>query len=252
MAAAFVAGLCLSAAPQPLSAGPAKPQRCVLSGALPTGSARLDYGPRGNRCEGIFARQVSTAIQMRVIGFQRGRGASAPFRPNQVVGVRTPAGAAGEVILRATATPPTINYGMDTRQVAANGLFEWDTSILADPRLALSGDQLALMACSNECRPTPDTVYWPVEMTQPASDATGRYVVTVVARRDLKKLTYSLISGGKTLSRQDRDGPLFAGSPVRLNLGELPPGEFQLTIDAVTAESQRERLELRLRTTARL
>lgn len=159
----------------------AAPPRCAHANTVETGNRALDYQPRNNRCEGIFDRQVATAISMQLIGFQRGVSSVVSFAPAGTVQVRV-VGRPPNVLLRATATIPRTNYSMDTEQVEQSGLFSWSSAILANPLLGLSSDRLALLACTNLCRKNTGTVYFPVEPVQPRAAVPETYGVAIRAQ----------------------------------------------------------------------
>lgn len=223
----------------------AAPPRCALANTIGTGNRALDYQPRSNRCEGIFQRQVATAISMQLIGFQLGRSSTASFSTAQTVRVRV-AGRPPNVLLRATTTIPRTNYVMDTEQVEPDGTFSWSSAILANPLLNMSSDRLALLACTNLCRRNPSTTYFPVEPVQPGPATPAIYEVAIRAQRDLSSLTYSVKEGNRVVARGSRTGPLASSRAIRLSLGPLQPGRYTLIVLATAADGAADDLEASL------
>jgi hypothetical protein len=211
---------------------------CAIKEAGGVGSRLLDYGPRGNRCEGLFTRQVATPVHMQIIGFLRGRAPRAELRPDGALQVRVLRRTA-DTTLRAIGTRPRLNYGMDTAALAADGRFTWDARIVASPQVALSPTELALVACSNGCADSARTVYMPVEFEAPPSDRSGRYAVILRSLRNLHSLEYEVLRDGRSFLRRSIDGPLVAERPIPLALGALPGGSYTIRIIGTSPDALR-------------
>lgn len=230
--------LLIGAAALAMSAGARGAVPCAIRDAIGVGSAALDYRPRGNRCEGLFSRQVATPLHMELIGFQRGRAPRADLRGDGMLRVRV-LRRAGDTTLRATGTRPRLNYGMDTAELAPDGSFAWDTRIVAAPAVALSAGELALVACSNRCLDGARTAYMPVEFEVPPSDRSGRYTLVVRSLRDLDSLRYELLRDGRPVLRRALDGPLAAERAIPVALGELPGGTYTVRMTGLAADGMR-------------
>jgi hypothetical protein len=74
---------------------------------------------------------------------------------------------------------------MDTTQLASDGAFSWDTSVVASPAVALHGNQLGVLACTALCDPTMDPIYLLAAMAAPAGGSRSDYFIVVQAQREL-------------------------------------------------------------------
>jgi hypothetical protein len=197
--------------------------KCAVAGAVGIGIPFLDYGPRGNRCEGVFRAQVSTSLQMRLVSFHRGRPPAVRLPPQSVVGVRV-LGAGPDTLLSARSTRPRVNYVMDTKALAAGGLFRWDTRIVSAPQLALAANELGFLACNNDCRLGAATIYLPVQIDTPlATAAANRYALTLVSRRKLDSLRYQLAGAGGAPVTRTTEGRSNRAVRLRSVWGISPP-----------------------------
>src|SRR5271169_6747915 len=170
---------------------------CHRNNIEPVPDPAVGYRARGNRCEGLFAVPVSTSARLQIVGFHAGQFPVTPLGSNtSVVSVRTrPPSSSDEVLLQAIALRPLTFYAMDTTQLASDGAFSWDTSVLASPTLALRANELGIVACTVLCDPTKDPVYLPVAMVAPSGGGRSGYFVVVQAQRELSSVDYEVSAG---------------------------------------------------------
>lgn len=94
----------------------------------------LSYQMRGDRCEGIYAQQVSS-ISLEVRSLVAGFDFDAARDAELALAWTAPPGVAGNVRLRVFSFKPLTYYRMDTAVPAARGTYRWPTDILAAEKL---------------------------------------------------------------------------------------------------------------------
>lgn len=95
----------------------------------------MAYHLRGDRCEGIYAQQVS-AVSVEVRSLVAGFGAFDPARNEKLeLAWTAPPGSTGDVRLRAFSFKPRTYYRMDTAVPAARSAYQWPTDVLASAEL---------------------------------------------------------------------------------------------------------------------
>ena len=202
----------------------------------------LAYQMRGDRCEGLYAQQVS-AISIEIRSFVE---SLAPFDPQResVLDLRwlSPPEVAKELHLRAFCFKPRTYYRMDTAVPAARRMYRWPSEVLAG--LQLAGADLGVIAWLEMPGPasTVRQVYLPLRVGASETPAEGGYQVTLVPSVRLKEvyLTVSrLDSSGNIVATVRRDEALGYGyypsnEPTRFSTGRLgSAGFFRLELAAV-------------------
>lgn len=221
------------------------PAYCDAELLLRASRSPASYQVREDRCEGIYAQQVST-VSLGLRSFVKGFG---KFNPETQETLRltwkAPDGIVQDARLRAFSIKPRIYYRMDTAQPAVKGSYVWPTNILAGEKL---GDaDLGILAWIE--MPGTDgqerEVYLPLQAG--GGQSLDGYAVTFVPSKKLKKvlLTVTQIDEkGKKLkdtgvTNKDVGGefPHFPKDEPRvLNTGKIgPPGYYRLEIKATAA-----------------
>jgi len=203
------------------------------------------YQVRGDRCEGIYAQQVST-VSVDLRSFVKGFGAFDPETQHSLeLAWKAPPGIGNDLRLRGFSLKSRTYFRMDTAQPLTRGSYRWPTEILAAERLGR--DDLGILAWV-EARGTAGEsrqVYLP--LTAGAPQVTVGYEVTLVPSKKLKQIliTLSEIDANGNQLRQtavaDRDvGGEFAyyasNEPTVIPTGGIgPPGFYRLSIKATAA-----------------
>jgi hypothetical protein len=214
----------------------------------------VSYKPRGSRCEGIYISPVFGALGMRIIGFQIGEGqlvgtGEAPIR------LRVDrAAAADPVSLMVSSLNWQLHYQMDTAEIPPDGLFAWPTDVLQNLKVRLGLGELTALACTNRCRPGPQTVFYPVRVGAPpvvlARTATEATVLLLQSTVELSQVHFSVRQGGKEIAK-DRKLPsqyFPTDRPIRVVLGqEFPDGEIDVSFVGRELTTQQAAATLRAR-----
>lgn len=201
------------------------------------------YRVRGDRCEGIYAQQVST-VSVDLRSFVRGFG---KFNPETQASLelswKPPSGIVQNARLRAFSLKSRTYYRMDTAQPAADGSYRWPTEILAVAQLA--GGDLGALAWIEMPGPggKPREVYLPLRAgTEQTLDG---YEITLVPSKKLKKVLLTVTEIDKDGNKvrdtgiADKDvGGEFAfypsNEPTVLETGKIgAPGYYRLHIKAI-------------------
>jgi hypothetical protein len=235
----------LSLAVLALAAGPpAAPTYCDAE-LLHIPKSPTSYQVRGDRCEGIYAQQVST-VSVDLRSFVEGFGAFDPQTQTTLeLAWKAPAGIAGMARLRAFSLKPRIYYRMDTAQPAATGSYRWPTEILAGEELGR--DDLGIVAWVEMPGPAgrPREVYLPLRAGGPQT--LDGYEVTLFPSKKLKQILLTVVQidgeGNEVketaVKNKDVGGELaYYGSnePTVLATGKLgAPGFYRLEIKAIAA-----------------
>ena len=144
------------------------------------------YQVRGDRCEGIYAQQVST-VSVDLRSFVKGFGEFDPETQSSLeLTWKAPAGIVQDARLRAFSLKSRTYYRMDTAQPAANGSYRWPTEILAGEKLGR--DDLGILAWVEMPGPADKVreVYLPLRAG--TSQTLDGYEVTLVPSKKLKKV----------------------------------------------------------------
>jgi len=197
----------------------------------------LGYQLRGDRCEGVYIRNVSES-NLQIASFTA---LVEPFDPKSVKTVRlqwTPPGPE-PVHLRAASLTEKQYYRMDSLRPAGASIYDWPTEILAALRLSTSELGLLTWVFRN-MQGTARAVYLPVSVGRLAG-AASQYEVLLVPGGSLKSVymtlaalradgsTESTLLNGQTF----RSGYWPAGTPLKIPLPVLKrSGLYYLEIGA--------------------
>lgn len=223
-------------------AGPAAAQPFCDASLRARLQSPLSYQLRGDRCEGIYAQQVSAPVlevRSLVAGFE-------PFDPARDPEVflswTPPPGATGEVRLRALSFRPGTYFRMDTAVPAAEGSYRWPADVLA--QVGLAREELGLVAWvtpSGEGA-TPRELYLPLRAGPRRGPVAGAdYEVSVVPSQRLADLRITVerlgSAGAEGITlRQDEElgyGYYPSNKPTVFSLGRLAgEGIYRLKISA--------------------
>ena len=210
-------------------AGPlsAQPGHCD-PGLRPPEDDFYGYRLRGDRCEGIYVKDVAgTALQ--IVSLTE---SVEDFNPtagkNLLVQWTAPAEAA--VRLRALALRPGLYYQMDSLRPAGNASYGWSPNFLRE--LKLKKGELGLLAWASQRTGDGERrVYLPLRISQLAAPTrTSRYSVVVRPEVAVNDLYLSLAK-----DRDGRPGPaVVTDQPIKH--GYSPAGEvIAISIPALTA-----------------
>jgi hypothetical protein len=199
----------------------------------------LAYGRRGDRCEGLYVKEVSGSGGLQVASFVE---SGTPFEIATGERLQVAWSQPGEaaVRLRATALQRRVYYRMDVVRDRARS-FEWPADVLVS--LGLQPRDVGVVGwVERPVRGTVEEVYVPLRLGKAAAPArTGRYVLRVVPAAELVELYVTLTaldgSGRETRTIQ-RDVPLGYGfypaeRAVSITLPSLPePGLYRIHLGA--------------------
>jgi hypothetical protein len=199
----------------------------------------MTYKMRGDRCEGIFAQQVSSPhIEIRSLV-----GTIQPFDPKRdselVLVWKAPPGNKAEVQLRAFSFKPGRYYRMDTRVHPDRSAYRWPTDVLDS--VGLGKADLGLLAWTESVEPegTKSAVYLPLSTGTGSSQAKKGYTVTFVPSTRLSEVhvKVSRLEGQKvpTVLGDEKlvDEYYALGEPAEFSTGKLgPAGFYRITITA--------------------
>jgi hypothetical protein len=230
---------------------------CLVLGLLPAGAAAADslcdqslpqdsksplaYHLRGDRCEGIYAQQVSS-ISIEVRSLVAGFGAFDPARNEKLeLAWTAPPGNAGDVRLRAFSFKPRTYYRMDTAVPAARSAYHWPTNVLTS--VDLGKDDLGLIAWIDLPRQGGATrpVYLPLRAGAGAAKGEAGYEVFLVPSSRLSEVRLSVSrlddKGNVKDTLQDKELGIDyypAATPTVFSTGKLgSAGFYRLVITAV-------------------
>jgi hypothetical protein len=195
------------------------------------------YKARGSRCEGIYISPVFGALNLRIVGFLIGHtqfaitgDAPIPLRVARAPG-------AGPTLLLVSSLNWQLHYQMDTSDIPLDGGFAWPTDVLRNPKVRLAPDDLTALACTNQCRPGPETVFYPVRVgarsIQVASAAAEPIILLLQSNVELSQVHFGIRQGDKEIAKDRKlPGQYFpTDRPIRLVLGqELPDGEIDISV----------------------
>lgn len=231
--------LAVLAAPAPQQKAPAYCDAELLQRA-PKSPTR--YQVRGDRCEGIYAVQVST-VSLGLRSFVKGFGEFNPETQKTLeLTWKAPSGIVQDARIRALSLKSRTYYRMDTARPAAEGAYVWPTDVLAGEKL---GDaDLGILAWIE--MPGPEgkerEVYLPLRAG--SGESLDGYEVTFVPSRKLKKVLMTveqIDEKGKKVRGTSITGKEMGGEfphfpkdePTVLETGKIgPPGYYRLQIKA--------------------
>jgi hypothetical protein len=204
---------------------------CPRSGSLAPRDPGISYKLRGNRCEGIYASNVSSDLkpQPKVIGFHRGMPPDAAFLPKSVTAfdVDLPKNTRG-ISIRAVSLRPKTYYAMDTELSAGTASFAWETSILSAPSLSMKASELGLLACNNGCLAARSTAYFPSRMLRPpAGLRSSSYEIIFQTPIGVDNVEVRLQpEGGASKPIPDLEDHYPPSWPISVPLGQLKSGRY--------------------------
>lgn len=206
------------------------------------------YQIRGDRCEGIYAQQVST-VSVDLRSFVKGFGEFDPEKQSELELAWTPPpGIVRDARLRAFSLRSRVYYRMDTALSASAARYRWPTEILALQQL--KGPDLGVLAWIDLPGPggTARPVYLPLRAAAAAS--ADSYEVTLVPSKKLKQLLLTILridergTPEKVPVVDHRDvGGEFAyyasNEPTVFSTGKLgASGYYRLVINAMAASGE--------------
>ena len=199
----------------------------------------LAYGRRGDRCEGLYIKDVAGSGGLQVASFIE---SGTPFEIASGERLHVAWSQPGDsaVRLRAVALQRRVYYRMDVVRDRAR-TFEWPADVLVSLRLQ-PRDVGVVGWVERPVRGTVEEVYVPLRLGKAAAPArTGRYVLRVMPAAELVELYVTLTtldaSGRETRAIQ-RDVPLGHGfypaeRAISIPLPPLPePGLYRIHLGA--------------------
>jgi hypothetical protein len=192
----------------------------------PVGESPYSYQPRGDRCEGIYAREIA-GTTLLVASFTR---AFADFQASAVAALSltwaTPA--RNPVSVRAYSLKPQLYYQMDTALSSGVGAYSWPTNVLA----ALGVRKSDLGVVARVFMPVGDSereVYLPLRVGVSQAPADGKYDLVLLSDQELSEVFITLTGlgpDGKQARILRRNTPLGYGfypaqRPIHVTLPEV-------------------------------
>ncbi|HWM92183.1 MAG TPA: hypothetical protein VN493_15570 [Thermoanaerobaculia bacterium] len=223
-------------------AGPAGAESLCDPGLAQDTDSPLAYHMRDDRCEGIYAQQVS-AISVEVRSLVAGFGPFDPAKdPDLVLAWTAPPGSTRDVRLRAFSFKPRTYYRMDTAVPAARNAYRWPADILASVKLGR--EDLGLVAWIDLPGPggASRPVHLPLRAGPVAAKAEDGYEVTLIpsVRLSEVRVTVSRLdaqgNAAATLRRNEELGYDYypTAAPTVFSTGKLgPAGFYRLVITAL-------------------
>jgi hypothetical protein len=226
-----------------LLSGPAAAETLCDQGLKEDAKSPLSYQMRGDRCEGIYAQQVSSiSLEVRslVAGFKFD-----PARDTELALAWTaPPGVPGNVRLRVFSFKPLTYYRMDTAIPVARGTYRWPTNILASEKLGRADLGLVAWLNVSGAEGTTRTVHLPLHA---GPDAAGKkahagYEISLlpsVRLNEVRVTVKRLDSQGVEVATLRLDEELGYGyypsnTPTVFSTGTLgPAGFYRVRITAV-------------------
>lgn len=207
----------------------------------------MAYRDRGNRCEGLYAQEVS-ALSLDVRSLVAGYGSFDPGKDQDLVLAWTPPPGAKETVrLRAFSFRQRHYFRMDTAVPAARTSFGWPTDLLASEELLQ--EELGMIAWMDLPGPggTTRKVYLPLRAGNGAGgQPEDGYEIAVVPSKRLKTVhvTVSQLDPFgeavvKTLRRNEELGNGFyhSNEPTFFSLGKLGAAGFYRVEITATPDS---------------
>ena len=205
------------------------------------------YKLRGERCEGIYVREVAGTGGFSVAAFVQG-GSPSTIERGKTLAIELPSGLNAPILLRAVSLRRNLYYRMDARRPAASTRFEWPSDVLVD--LALKIDEVGLVAWTeSRMGENVQDVYVPVRFRDAASQDQSTYLFQVVSGSDLKEVYVRLATADASGREQQviiRDEALKRGFypaeraiPIRIPVSSLKqPGLYRLQLNALLSNGR--------------
>jgi hypothetical protein len=200
----------------------------------------LAYGLRGDRCEGIYIKEVAGSGGLLLAAFTE------PFesfevKPGDRLTLEWSAPDTLPVRLRALSLRRRLYYRMDAVRPAGTRRFEWPADVLAS--LEVKSPELGIVGwVEQRVGARTEDVYVPVRLGRRAQGQPPSYLVAIVPGTDLAEvyLTLSKVApDGRDELFLKRDEPLKYGyypaeRPIMIPLRELPSaGIYRLHVGAL-------------------
>jgi hypothetical protein len=195
------------------------------------------YRVRGNRCEGVYIKDLSASLQ--IVSFTREFETFTGDDPILHLNW-TASSSSQEVHLRANSLRPRLYYQMDSIQPPGSSSYDWDTSVLT--ALRMTRPELGVVGWTSErIGGREREVYLPVAVTPSQLDKKFSYQVIVVSGVELRELYVSLSlldKDGSRVASLRKEEPLKAGyypseEGIPISLAELKkPGLYLLELGA--------------------
>jgi hypothetical protein len=196
------------------------------------------YRSRGDRCEGIYIREVGSTTLLIASLTESVQDFDAANGKPLLIEWTAPAGA--EVHVRARALRHRLFYQMDTVRPPGSGSYTWPTGLLS--KLNLRRNELGWMAwTAHPVGKTTQDVYVPLRVRQAEGARSSSYQVTVLPGVELSEVFVSLAPvgpDGRVGPFIKKDEPLKysyypADRPITIPLPALgEPGIYHLEIKA--------------------
>lgn len=169
------------------------------------------YQDRGNRCEGFYRQNVTSRVNLRIVGYHANRVVIDTTDASWTVRLKTHPGDEQEKpSLKVISLRPTDYFQMDTNELSDTGEFIWETDVLASLDHPPQPRHLAAVACRPSCAgdASERKMLYPVAFGI-ADDAELEDVriIMVMADVELTSLSASLVA-------TDSDTPIFENRPV--------------------------------------
>ena len=188
----------------------------------PTGYAQRD----ATRCEGLYQQPVAAVPQLMLAALWDGPPTAAVSDP---LSMSWPAGMTGRLSIVATGLNARDYYRMDAFVDAAAGAYAWPLKNLRDAGLRQTEVGILIF------REAEDRTYLPAVLSGGSRSPSG-YRLVVIPSADLAELTTTVraISGSFANSTTHTPplGFYSAASPIRLQLPQIPPGTYRVTLAA--------------------
>jgi hypothetical protein len=218
--------------------------QAVCDSTLTPAKNPLAYGPRQDRCEGVYAVGVAGTTLYIASLTSRFEDYDPASDPTLHLSWTAPTTAPLFILVRAI--QPDVYYRMDTQRPATATGYDWPTGILSALRLRRQ-DLGALAWTRRKAGPGYVRVHVPLSITRPGTQASSNgYSLVVYPVRDLQEVYLTLGPAdslgrpkpGQLFKRQEPQQQFFypAERAVRLTLPRLdPPGLYYLQVSAKLA-----------------
>jgi hypothetical protein len=215
---------------------------CEAALVKPT-SDPVAYRLRGERCEGVYVREVAGTGGFSVVAFVVG-GNPSVIDAGKPLAIEWPPGLDAPILLRAVSLRRNLYYRMDTRRPAASTRFDWPSDVLRD--LELKMDEVGVVAWTeSRMGESYQDVYVPIRVgSAGASPGESSYLLNVISGNELKEIYVRLATADVSGREQRviiRDEPLKRGFypaeraiPIRIAVATLKErGLYRLQLNAV-------------------
>jgi len=212
----------------------------------PVRESAYAYGPRGDRCEGLYINEVG-GTTLTIMSFTTAFESYNPtVDPSLHLAWAAPSG--DSLRIRVRAIQPNLFFGMDALRPLAAGGYDWPTALLSP--LNIRRDDIGVLAWTRikrDSRTLP--VHVPLSITRSkAAVRTSGYTVVLYPVRELREVYLTLGPADSTgepvaealiKDHEPQEKGYYPGeSPIKLSLPRLaPPGLYHLEVTATLADS---------------